>query len=138
MNPYLTFNGNCEAAFKFYEARLGGKIGGMMPFEGSPMAAQVPAEHRKKIMHASISFDGNLLMGSDTMPGQPYEGMKGFSLTLSAPDVAEAERLFAALAEGGSVIMPLAPTFWAARFGMLKDQFGVPWMVNCETPAVQP
>lgn len=132
MNPYLTFNGNCEAAFKFYETKLGAKTEFMMPFEGSPMGDQVPADYRKKILHATVTLNGNTLMGSDGMPGQQSEGMKGFSLSLNTSDVAEAERLFTVLSEGGKVTMPLSQTFWAARFGMVTDQFGVPWMVNCE------
>jgi PhnB protein len=135
MNPYLTFDGTCEAAFKFYEAKLGGKVDLLMSFEGSPIADQVPETHRKRIMHARMTLEGNVLMASDCMPGQPYEGMKGFALSLNPRQVGEAERLFAALSDGGRVSMPLAPTFWALRFGMVTDRFGVPWMVNCDGAA---
>jgi len=137
MNPYLTFNGNCEAAFKFYQNKLGAELEFMMPFEGSPMAEQVPVDYRNKVLHASLSLNGNVLMGSDGMPGQCGDGMKGFSLSLSVTDAAEAERLFTALSEGGKVTMPLSQTFWALRFGMVTDQFGVPWMVNCEAPKAE-
>lgn len=132
LNPYLTFNGQCEAAFKFYEHCLGGKIEAMLPFEGTEIAEKLAPEWRGKIMHARLNLDGNILMASDGMPGQPYDGMTGFSVSLNVDDPAEAERLFYALAENGIVSMPIQPTFWAARFGMLTDQFGTPWMINCE------
>ena len=134
INPYLTFDGRCEAAFKFYEKALGGKIAMMMPYEGTPAAGHVPVEWRAKIMHASLSLGDQVLMGSDAPP-QFREEPKGFSVSLNIPDQAEAERVFHALAEGGAVKMPIGETFWALRFGMLVDQFGIPWMVNCESPA---
>jgi PhnB protein len=133
LNPYLTFNGNCEAAFRFYEKHLGGKIEFIHRFAESPMADQCGAEWGDKIMHVSMNLNGQTLMASDTMgASQAYEGMKGFSLSLNVKDIAEAESLFAALSEDASIQMPLQATFWAARFGMLVDQFGTPWMVNCE------
>ena len=130
LNPYLTFNGQCEAAFNFYEKVLGGKIEAM-PYEGSPMAEQVPPEWRSKIMHARLSVGDEILMGSDTPPDR-YQEMKGICVTLGIDDPGEAERVFHALSENGSVQMPIQKTFWAARFGMLIDQFGTPWMINCE------
>jgi len=134
LNPYLTFNGNCEAAFKFYERVLGGKIEAMMPHAGTPAEGHVPPEWNSKIMHARLNIDGDLLMGSDAPP-QHQEPMKGFSVSLQVKEPKEAERVFKALAEGGTVKMPLDETFWAARFGMLVDKFGTPWMVNCDKPA---
>jgi PhnB protein len=134
MNPYLTFDGRCEAAFKFYEKVLGGKIEAMFPHEGTPAAEHVPADWRKKIMHARLSLGDKVLMGSDAPPDR-YESMKGFSVTLGFDDPAEAERIFHALAENGTVQMPIQQTFWAARFGMLVDKFGTPWMINCEQAA---
>jgi PhnB protein len=135
MNPYLTFKGQCEAAFKFYEKVLGGKIVAMMPHEGTPAADHVPAEWRSKIMHARLVLaDDKVLMGSDAPPGM-YEEMKGFSVTLGIDKPAEAERIFQALAEDGTVRMPIQETFWATRFGMLTDRFGTPWMINCEKAA---
>ena len=134
LNPYLTFNGQCEAAFKFYEKVLGGKIEAMMPHEGSPMAEHVPPEWRSKIMHARLSVGDKILMGSDAPPDR-YEQMKGFSVTLGIDDPHDAERVFHALSENGTVQMPIQKTFWAARFGMLVDQFGTPWMINCEQAA---
>jgi PhnB protein len=134
LNPYLTFDGRCEEAFKFYEQVLGAKIVVLMRHEGTPMAEHAPAEWRKKILHGRISVNGALLMGSDAPP-ERYEESKGFYVTLGISDPAEAERVFAALAKGGTVRMPLQETFWATRFGMLADQFGIPWMINCEKAA---
>lgn len=135
LNPYLTFNGQCEAAFKFYEKILGGKIDAMIPHEGTPAAENVPAEWKKKILHARLSVDGKvLLMASDAPPGH-YEATKGCSVMLGVDDPAKAEKIFHALAENGTVRMPIQETFWAVRFGMLVDRFGTPWMINCEKPA---
>jgi PhnB protein len=130
VNPHLHFNGQCEAAFKFYEQCLGGKIITMMPHEGTPIADQVPAEWRNKILHATLQVGDEVLMGADAPPGG-YQKPQGFSVTLGLKDAAQAERIFHALAENGTVQMPLQETFWAARFGMLIDRFGIPWMVNC-------
>jgi PhnB protein len=127
----LTFNGQCEAAFKFYEKVLGGKIEGMWTYGGSPMADKTPPDWRDKIMHTSLTVGGNVLMGSDAPPDR-YEPMKGITVSLGIDDPAEAERIFGALAEGGTVQMPIQQTFWAARFGMLTDRFATPWMINCE------
>jgi PhnB protein len=131
LNPYLTFNGQCEAAFKFYEQCLGGKIVAMVPHEGTPAQEHVPAEWRNKVLHARLVVGDEVLMGSDAPPDR-YEEPKGFSVTLGVDNPAEAERIFNALAEKGTVRMPLQQTFWAVRFGMLVDRFGVPWMINCE------
>ena len=134
LNPYLTFNGQCEAAFKFYEQCLGGKIEAMMPHAGTPAEEHVPVEWRDKIMHARLAVGDGVLMGSDAPP-ERYEKPRGFSVSLQVKDPAQAERAFHALAEGGAVQMPIQPTFWAARFGMLVDRFGTPWMINCDKPA---
>ncbi len=134
LNPYLTFNGQCAAAFKFYERCLGGKIEAMLTHGESPMVEQVPPEGRDRIMHARLVVGDKVLMGSDA-PLEHYEQPKGFSVTLGIDDPADAERIFHALAENGTVRMPLQQTFWAVRFGMLVDQFGIPWMVNCEQHA---
>ena len=131
LNPYLIFNGQCEAAFKFYEERLGGKILVMLTHGSSPMAEKGPPEWRDKIMHARLTVGDAVLMGSDSPP-EHYEGMKGCYVALNTEVPADAERIFHALAENGTVRMPLQETFWAARFGMLIDQFGVSWMINCE------
>lgn len=134
LNPYLNFNGQCEAAFKFYERCLGGKIEFMLTHGESPMAQQVPAEWRNKVMHARLVVGDKVLMGSDAPPDR-YEGPKGFCVSLGIDTPAEAERIFKALAENGTVQMALQETFWGLRFGMLVDAFGIPWMINCERPA---
>lgn len=134
LNPYLLFNGQCEAAFKFYEQCLGGKIEAMMTHAGTPAEDHVPSEWRNKILHACLTVGDQALMGSDAPPDR-YEKPQGFSVSLNVNAPAEAERIFHALAENGTVQMPLQQTFWAARFGMLVDRFGTPWMINCERAA---
>jgi len=131
LNPYLTFDGCCEEAFKFYEQLLGGQIEAIFPFEGTPAAKEVPPDWQKKIMHVSLDLGDAALMGSDAPP-QRYQKPQGFSVSLNVESAAEAERVFAGLADGGKVDMPLAQTFWAERFGMVTDRFGIPWMINCE------
>ncbi|SEK68028.1 VOC family protein [Nitrosovibrio tenuis] len=131
LNPYLSFNGQCEAAFKFYEQCLGGKIVAMLTYGSSPMADQTPPEWRDKIMHARLMVEDEILMGSDSPP-EHYEQTNGMSVSLGIDNPEDAERIFHALAENGTVRMPIQTTFWATRFGMLVDQFGTPWMINCE------
>ena len=133
LNPYLHFNGQCEAAFKFYEQCLGGKIEAMLTHEGTPAEQDVPSEWRKKILHARLTVGDQALMGSDAPP-ERYDKPQGFSVSLNVDKPAEAERIFRALSENGKVQMPLERTFWAVRFGMCVDRFGTPWMVNCEQP----
>jgi PhnB protein len=130
LNPYLSFKGQCKAAFTFYEKVLGGKIIFMATWGESPMADQFP-ELRDWIMHASLAVGDAILMGADPPPAQ-YEQPKGISVSIHVKDTGEGERIFNALAENGSVLMPFQQTFWAAGFGMCVDQFGIPWMVNCE------
>jgi PhnB protein len=134
LNTYLLFSGNCDAAFKFYEKCLGGEIETMLTHEGTPAAEQVPAEWRPKILHARMTVGDQVLMASDAPPGR-FQKPQGFSVNIGVTDPAQAERIFHALAEKGTVQMPIAETFWAARFGMLVDQFGIPWMINCEKKA---
>ena len=131
LNPYLVFNGQCEAAFKFYEKCLGGKIVALIPHAGTPAEAHVPPEWRDKIMHVHLQVGDQSLMGSDAPPDR-YKAPQGFSVSINIKDPAEAERLFHAFEEGGQVRMPIQPTFWAERFGMVVDRFGIPWMINCE------
>ena len=131
LNPYLTFAGTCEEAFKAYEKIFGGEIMAMLSFGDMPVDAKVPAEWRKKIAHARLVLDGTLLMGSDASP-EYRKPMQGFSVTLNIKAPAEAERVFKALAECGTTTMPLTETFWANKFGTVTDRFGTPWMINCE------
>jgi PhnB protein len=132
INSYLLFTGQCEEAFKFYEKLLGGKIEVMMTHAGTPAESQTPPEWRDKIMHVRMTTPGGVLMGSDAPPGRQSKP-QGFSVSVSVDDPAEAERIYNGLAEGAiAVTMPVQETFWARRFGMLTDRFGIPWMVNCE------
>ena len=129
INPYLFYDGRCEAAFKFYEKVLGGKIEAMLTFDGMPESMPTPPEWKKKVMHAMMRIDGQTLMGSDPPPGH-FVKPQGFSVSLQLNDPTEAERKFNALAEGGTVNMAFGQTFWSKGFGMCVDQFGIPWMVN--------
>lgn len=131
INPYLNFGGQCEEAFKFYAQCLGGEIDAMMTFAGTPMAEHASPEWQGKVLHARLKVGDMVLMGSDAPPDR-FQKPQGFSVSLGIDKVGEAERVFHALAEGGAVQMPIQQTFWAARFGMLVDKFGIPWMVNCE------
>ena len=129
LDVYLFFDGSCADAMRFYERTLGGKLS-LMTHAESPMAAQTPPGSANRILHARLELDGHVLMASDSMVGHPYEGMKGFSLSLTYPTAADAQKVFDALVQGGKVTMPMQKTFWAEGFGMLVDRFGTPWMVN--------
>ncbi len=113
LNSYLTFSGQCEEAFKFYEQCLGGKIANMWSHAGTPLESQVPPEWRNKIIHATLDVGGDLLQGCDAPPDH-YQKPQGFFVKLDVKDLAEADRIFLALAEAGKVEMPLQETFWAA------------------------
>jgi PhnB protein len=134
IGPYLNFKGNCAEAFKFYERTLGGKIVMMQTHGDSPMKDHVPADWRDKIMHVRLVVGNYALMGSDAPP-EHYVPTQGFYVSVSVDGPANAERVFNAFAEGGKVNMPFQKTFWSAGFGMVVDQFGTPWMVNCEQAA---
>jgi PhnB protein len=131
MNPYLSFKGDCEAAFTLYARCLGGQLGAIFRYVGTPLANQVPADWSDKIMHGSMRVGDQVLMGGDVAPDR-YEEPKGFSMSLHMKSTADAERIFDELAQGGRVVMPLEKTFWAERFGMVVDRFGIPWLINCE------
>ena len=134
LNPHLSFDGRCEAAFRFYERCLGGKILMMMTHADSPMAEQTPPEWRSKIMHATLALGDQVLMGGDPLP-EHYQKPQGFAILLHIDGAEDADRIFALLAENGTVQMALQETFWAVRFGALVDQFGIPWSINCEKGA---
>jgi PhnB protein len=134
LNPYLSFNGQCEAAFRFYERCLGGKIECIMTYASKSAEYQVPDEWRQKILHVTLRVGDHVLMGADAPPDR-YQKPQGFSLTLGLKDQAEADRIFNALAEKGTVEMALQETFWAVRFGVVVDRFGIPWTIKCERPA---
>ena len=134
LNPHLAFNGQCEAAFTFYEKCLGGKITFMMRYGDSPVAEQTSPDRRTKILHATLALGNDRLTGAD-VPPESYQRPQGFSVSLQIGDAEEADRIFETLAEKGVVQMPVQDTFWALRFGMLVDQFGTPWIINCGKPA---
>ena len=131
MNPYLSFNGQCEAAFKFYQQCLGGQLGTIFRYAGTPLSDHVPPDWQDKVMHGSLTIGDQVLMGGDVAPDR-YEEPKGFSLSLQIRNTADAERIFRDLATDGRIVVPLDKTFWADRFGMVVDRFGIPWLINCE------
>lgn len=132
--PYLSYNGDCADAMRFYEKALGGKLEKMITNAETPMAADCGKDALDKICHACLVLPGGaMLFAGDCPPQMPYEGIKGVSLTLNYETVAEAERVFKALSDGGKVVMPMSPAFWAKRFGMVTDRFGCPWIVNGES-----
>jgi PhnB protein len=127
-STYLFLDGTCEEAFTRYQQILGGRITAMHRHAGTPAAEHVPPEWHEKIMHVCLNFGDRQLMGSDAC-GR-FQPLQGFSVQVAGKSAEDAERIFAALSKGGTVNMPLEQTFWAERFGMLVDRFGVPWMVN--------
>lgn len=131
INSYLCFKGDCEEAFALYERCLGGQRGSMFRYGGSPLEGQAPADWADKIMHGSVVVGDQVLMGADVAPEQ-YEAPRGITLSIQLSSAAEAERIFGELSEGGTVVTGLEQTFWAARFGVLVDRFGIPWQINCE------
>ncbi|MEI6509150.1 MAG: VOC family protein [Bacteroidota bacterium] len=130
LNPYLSFNGNCEEAINFYKGVFGGEITQLSRF--GETSAPVPDDYKDNIMHIAYRFDDNTILASDLMPGSPFVIGNNFSLSVDVMQIMEMEKAFDKLAEGGKVTMPLQDTFWGARFGMLTDKFGVNWLFNCD------
>jgi PhnB protein len=130
INPYLFFDSNCEAAFTHYAKVLGGKIELMLRNSEGPPEMESAPDRKDKIMHARMSFDGEVLMASDAPPSH-FQKAQGFAVSITVTDAADGERKFKALLEGGSINMPFGKTFFSKGFGMGVDQFGIPWMVNC-------
>lgn len=128
IQPYLFFDGRCDEAIGFYREALGAEVAMLMRFKDAPDPAMAPAGSADKVMHAALKIGGQTVLASDgRCAGEPH--FQGFALSLTAADEAEAEHLFAALGTGGKVHMPMAKTFFSARFGMVADRFGVLWMV---------
>ena len=134
VNPYVMFNGECKEAFQHYEQVLRGKILFMMTYGESPEKERMAPETHNLVIHATLSLGDQRLMGSDA-PSDHYAKPQGIYVSLHFTDVAEGERVFKALSGGGKIQMPFEKTFWAERFGMCVDRFGIPWMVNCENPS---
>ena len=131
--PYLSFNGTCEEAMRFYERALEGNLEKIVRFSEMPCPEGTKIEHPERVMHARLLLSGNgILFAGDCPPNMPYEGIKGVNLTLNYDTVEQAKRVFNALSEGGTVMMEMQPAFWAKSWGMLTDRFGTPWMVNGE------
>lgn len=137
LTPYLGFDGQAAEAMRFYEKALNGKVTMTLTWGESPMAEQFPADQRGRVMHSALSLPGGgQLFMADKPPAEPGSttsgptGFNGIGLALEYDDIASGDAAFQALAEGGKVTMPMAPSFWVERFGMLTDRYGVGWMVN--------
>jgi PhnB protein len=131
MNTYVNFAGTCAEAFRYYEKHLGGKIGMMMTHGQAPDQSRVSAEWKDAVLHARISLGGTDLMAADIPNAQP---MRSAYLTLGADGDVEAERIFSSLSDGGQILMPMEETFFASRFGQVRDRFGINWMILHEGP----
>jgi PhnB protein len=132
VEPYLFFEGRCEEAVEFYRKALGAEVTMLMRYKDSPEPpppGKLPPGSEQKVMHASLRIGDTTVMASDGLcQGQP--SFRGFSLSITVPDEARADKMFAALIDGGQVQMPLSKTFWSRRFGMVTDRFGVGWMIT--------
>jgi len=131
LNTYVNFAGTCAEAFRYYEQHLGGKIGMMMTHGQAPDQSRVNPEWKDAVLHARISLGGTELSGADIPKAQP---MRSAYLTLGVDSDVEAERIFSALSDGGQVLMPMEQTFFASRFGQVRDRFGINWMILHERP----
>ena len=134
LHTYLNYGGNCEQAFRFYEQHLGGKITMMMTHGQQPGANNVPAEWKSAILHARLSIGGTELLGADIPPDR-FKPMRSAYLSLTVESIDEAERIYALLSDGGDIFMPMAESFFASRFAMLRDKFGTSWMILHERPS---
>ena len=130
LQPYITFNGNCEEAMNYYKSKLHGEILSMMHFDEGPM--DVPEGFKKKIMHSELKFGDFAFMASDNTPDKNLNVGNNIAMSVGTTDLEATEKWFNNLAADGKVTMPLQDTFWGARFGMVIDKFGINWMFNCE------
>ena len=133
-HPYLFFGGNCREAFTRYQEIFGGELV-IMAMKDMPSDQEVGADQAELVMHAALTFDGNLLMASDDPTTDGFGPVHGMAVNYSVADPGEAKRAFEALAEGGTVTAPIGETFWSPMFGMCVDRFGTPWMIGAEAPA---
>jgi len=133
LNTYLNYGGNCAEAFRFYEQHLGGRITMLTKHGESPTPGPTPPEWKDKVLHARISLGGTEIFGADIPPDR-FQPMRSAYLSLTLDSVAEAERIYALLSEGGQVFMPMEETFFAHRFAMLRDRFGTSWMLINQKP----
>ena len=128
LHTYLNFGGNCEQAFQFYQEHLGGNITMLMRHGEAPVPSPTPAEWKNKVLHARMTLGGTELLGADIPPDR-FQPMRSAYLTLSLTTAEEAEQVHGLLADGGEIFIPLAETFFASRFSMLRDRFGTSWMI---------
>lgn len=133
LHTYLNYGGNCEEAFRFYEKNLGGKITMMMRYADQPEPQNAPPGTEKFILYANMEIGETQLMGSD-VPPERFQPMRSVYLSLAVDSSEEAERIFKLLAEGGEIFMPIGESFFAHRFGMLRDRFGTSWMIIHQKP----
>jgi PhnB protein len=133
LHTYLNYGGNCEQAFRFYEQHLGGKITAMMTHGQQPDPSAVPPDQKNAILHARITIGGAEIMASDAPP-ERFQPMRSVYLSLAVGSTEEAERIYSLLSDGGEIFMPMQETFFAFRFGMLRDKFGTSWMIIHERP----
>ena len=133
LHTYLNYGGNCAQAFRFYEQHLGGKITTMMTHGQMPDPKNVPPERQNDILHARMTIGGTEVLASD-VPPERFQPMRSVYLALSVDSIDEAERIYALLSDGGDIFMPMQETFFAFRFGMLRDKFGTSWMIVNERP----
>jgi PhnB protein len=129
LHPHLSFDGRCREAFELYAETLGAQVPLILTYGESPMAAQIPAEHHARVVHATLRLGDQVLTGADVLPEQ-YRRPQGSWVMLQLDTPAEAERAFAAFSRGGEVTLPMQETFWAPRFGMVVDRFGTAWIVQ--------
>lgn len=130
--PYLSYAGNCAEAFRFYAQATNGKIDMIMTYGEAPAGFPVPPGMKDKVMHASMTIGGSPLMASD---GPLTTTPTGFAVSINLDKPEQADRLYAALSEGGTIQLPITETFWAKRFAMFTDKFNIHWMINCEKPS---
>lgn len=136
-STYLLFDGNCREAFEFYRSVFGGEFEAMETFRSGPEGMGIPPEDLDKIMHMALPVGEGRIMGADIPPsfGDPEPAGGNFAVSVNPDSRSETERLFHALAEGGSVLMPIEDMFWGGYFGHLKDRFGIQWMLHFEEPS---
>ena len=131
VQPYLFFDGKCEEAIEFYKTAIGAKVEMLMRYKDSPDKSNLPPNSEDKVMHAALRIgDAQVLASDGHCVGKP--NFQGFGLALTGKDDAEAEKLFGAVGQGGTVQMPMSKTFFASKFGMVTDRFGILWMVMAE------
>lgn len=134
LTTYLFFRDQAKAAFEFYANCLGGEIVDQASFGDMPDGPDIGDDAKGLMANICLQAGDSMLMASDCPPGMPFDAMQGCAVAISAEDATHAERMFAALGDGGKVTMPMEETSWALRFGMLTDRFGIHWMVNCDKP----